>query len=255
VTDGEGISNRASPPPASTVPAHPLDDKYYVRGETEAYGPYGGFTVKDMIEQGKLGPDSGIAKVGETGWTAIKDHLYFSKLRHGRAAEPMRLPGSAAYESGPAQGHKQFVYAGFWIRVAASLIDQVILAPVLLIIYGAIFGLAFSSGAGQRGEISAAAGLVLALGLIALIALPCLYHVLFLRGRWQATPGKRLLNLYVITLPGNPVSGWRALGRYLCLAFVSPELFGLGLMMAGWTKEKRAFHDSICDTRVVYGKL
>jgi uncharacterized RDD family membrane protein YckC len=35
---------------------------------------------------------------------------------------------------------------------------------------------------------------------------------------------------------------------------VSALLFYIGFMMAGWTNQKRALHDMICDTRVIYGR-
>ena len=104
----------------------------------------------------------------------------------------------------------------------------------------------------SAGQTAAIIGLIVAYA--AIFAFVILYQVLFLRSRWQATPGKRLLGLHIVTLSGEPVSGWRALGRYLCYA-VSSSILCIGFMMAGWTKEKRAFHDSICDTRVVHGRL
>lgn len=237
---------------------NPLDERYYVRGEREAYGPYDGRTLKDMIEQGKVALDAGIARVGATEWTTIKDHPYFSTLRPaGQAAgatQAMRLPGGPGGgleygEQAGAVAGGPYHYGGFWIRFAALLIDVVCIYIVLLIfilIVSAAIGFDYNDS--TKGIIA-----TLLINLFATV-FGISYQVFFLRSDWQATPGKRVLGLRVITTSGIKLSGWRALGRYLCYNVSGIGSLTIGFMMAGWTKEKRAFHDSICDTRVIYYK-
>ena len=80
------------------------------------------------------------------------------------------------------------------------------------------------------------------------------YNVYFNAGTWQATPGKRLLGLHLITVTGEPVGPWLAFGRWLAYILNGFTLY-IGFMMIGWTREKTGLHDIICGTRVVYGKL
>lgn len=46
--DGEDVGR----PDQASAERHALDERYYVHGETQAYGPYGGRALKDMIEKG-----------------------------------------------------------------------------------------------------------------------------------------------------------------------------------------------------------
>ena len=234
---------------------NPLDERFYVRGEREAYGPYDGRTLKDMIEQGKVAPDAGIARVGATEWTTIKEHPFFSSLRPAGAVggQPMRLPGGPG--SGPEYTDQvsttaggPYHYAGFWIRFCAYLIDNVILyigIMIIVLIASALIGFDYSN----NGKAVTALLIIYVL----VIAMVIAYQVMFLRSSWQATPGKRVLGLRIITTSGIKLSGWRAIGRCLCYSISAMPMY-IGFMMAGWTREKRAFHDSICDTRVIYYK-
>lgn len=234
-------------------PVHPLDEHYYVRGDKEAYGPYDGRTLKDMIEQGKLLPTTGIARVGATEWTEIRNDAFFGAVRQAAGYAPadptiVRLPGAPGAEAVDAR--QPLHYAGFWIRLVAYVVDAIILTIIGSVV-GAVIGggVVTSTGGGD-----AAAGLAGGIGSFAGFIIAILYYVLFLRSGWQATPGKRLLGLYVITTSGERVSGWRALGRYFAYILSALPLC-IGFMMIGWNKEKKGLHDMVCDTRVVYGRL
>ena len=252
MTDDGASTNRPDAPAGAAPPVHPLDERFYVRGESEAYGPYDGRAIKDMIEQGRLLPNTGIARVGATEWTEIKDHPYFGALRRGGsapvAAEAVRLPGAPG--SYPESVHPPVRYAGFWIRLGAYLLDFVFIyigiAVIFLVAGGAI---GFNTQDDDARSILAGG-----VGFIALNAFVILYNVLFLRGTWQATPGKRLLGLHVVTTTGERLSGWRALGRYFAYILSALPLY-IGFMMIGWNREKMGLHDMVCDTRVIYGKL
>ncbi|MGO9026592.1 MAG: RDD family protein [Beijerinckiaceae bacterium] len=257
-TGGQG-SGRPDQPAAP--PSHPLDERYYVRGETEAYGPYDGRALKDMIEQGRLSPTTGIARLGETQWSEVKDHRYFGSLRPAGSSAPpgeaIRLPGAPGYAGGVVPA--QLRYAGFWIRFVAYLIDAVllwILCTVIGGVIGAVIGASLKGGSLDASSTSndTVASVAGGLAVLAMFAAAIVYNVLFVSGSWQATPGKRLLGLHIITASGQRVGGWRAFGRYLCY-IVSALPFYIGFMMIGWNKEKKGIHDMICETRVVYGKL
>ncbi len=92
------------------------------------------------------------------------------------------------------------------------------------------------------------------LGLTVLISM-CLtlaYNVYFVSTR-GATPGKMVLGLKIIRSDGSPVSAGRALGRYLGY-ILSGLILYIGFIIAGFDSEKRALHDHLADTRVIYTK-
>jgi uncharacterized RDD family membrane protein YckC len=76
------------------------------------------------------------------------------------------------------------------------------------------------------------------------------YEVYFLSTR-GATPGKMVFGLKVVRADGSGISRGLAAGRYFA-SWVSSVTLGIGYIMAGMDDEKRALHDRICDTRVIY---
>ncbi len=76
-----------------------------------------------------------------------------------------------------------------------------------------------------------------------LISLGCLYYTLFEASSWQATPGKRILRLYVTDLNGQRITFQRALLRNIARQ-LSGFLF-IGYILAGFTEKKQALHDII----------
>jgi uncharacterized RDD family membrane protein YckC len=151
-------------------------------------------------------------------------------------------------------------YGGFWIRFLARVIDSVI----LIVINGIVripLTLMFGLGTmGMRGLGEARGGLIFApalmgvVGLSALIgiALGAAYEVYFLSAQ-GATPGKMALGLRVIRPDGRPISPMLALGRHFAL-WISGIILMIGYIMAAFDPEKRALHDRICETRVIYSR-
>lgn len=122
-------------------------------------------------------------------------------------------------------------FAAFWARAAAMVID---FAPLY------VAGLIIASIMPGFG------GLLWICGVIA-------YFTYFTAGKWQATPGKRVMGIYVIRADGTPINHAYALGR--CFAYLASwVILCLGFVLAAFTTERTALHDLLCDTRVVYGK-
>lgn len=126
-------------------------------------------------------------------------------------------------------------YAGFWKRVAAYLIDIVILSP-------AIFILALVE------QIDG----YFAIGILASTLTWWLYFALFESRDWQATPGKRLLNIRVTNLDGERITFLRATARHFA-KYLSGLILGIGYLMVAFTQKKQALHDIIADTLVLSG--
>lgn len=139
-------------------------------------------------------------------------------------------------------------YAGFWIRGVALLIDGIILgvaqASIALVFFGT-FGAQFSPSVMQ----SAPVGLRLGFQLLS-YAIAIMYEAVFLRYQ-GATLGKMALGLKVVRSNGASLGWGISIGRYL-MSLVSGMILLIGYIMAGFDNEKRALHDRVCDTRVIY---
>ena len=137
-------------------------------------------------------------------------------------------------------------YGGFWIRVAAYLLDFLILTVGYYII-AIPLGLSMV-GLGAVDPLSLV-GFGLAYVAIGL-ALGIAYQVYFLT-KFGATPGKMVLGLEVIRSDGGPITAGRAVSRLFAHGLSGIILY-IGYIMIGFDNEKRGLHDHICDTRVVY---
>ncbi|MBS0628871.1 MAG: RDD family protein [Verrucomicrobia bacterium] len=77
------------------------------------------------------------------------------------------------------------------------------------------------------------------------------YFALFESSKWQATIGKRALNLKVVDLEGRRISFLRATGRFFSQILTRFTLL-IGYLMIFWTKKKQTLHDKMSSTVVIY---
>jgi len=138
------------------------------------------------------------------------------------------------------ENHK---FAGFWIRVAAALVDSIILQVGLALLFIPII-LVFGMDYLEKDNLSFD---------LFLFFLGILYYVIPTASKYQATLGKKIVGIYVINNDGTRISIANSIGRYFAYILSSITLL-IGFMMAGWTKKKRALHDVVAGTYVVYGK-
>lgn len=135
------------------------------------------------------------------------------------------------------------MYAGFWIRVVAYLVDS-----FLLWLFSFIVMLMIGLGVGAGGS-----DVFGGIAMLGLFFVSLLYFPIFNASVWQATPGKRLLGIHLMRVDGQDVSFPRSLGRYFA-QILSALIFMIGYIMVGLTREKTGLHDLIAGTRVVYGR-
>jgi uncharacterized RDD family membrane protein YckC len=130
-------------------------------------------------------------------------------------------------------------YAGFWLRVVASLIDSLlmlmVLTPILFIFFGNAFWMSGLVGMG---------------GFVVNYLLPALVVILF----WvykSATPGKMLLKLRIVDAAtgGKPTSG-QLIGRYAAY-YVSMLPLLLGFFWVAFDRRKQGWHDKLAGTLVI----
>lgn len=163
--------------------------------------------------------------------------IYVQKLREGAVTA---APGTVRY-------------GGFWIRVAAKLVDGLIVGIPTAVIYGLlIFAMGVplmnmnnpnpAAAFGMLGMQLAAQGIAMLLG--------AAYSIYFLT-KYAATPGKMVCGLKVINADGSPLRAGKATGRFFA-EWLSGLTCYIGYIIAGFDAEKRTLHDHICATRVVY---
>jgi uncharacterized RDD family membrane protein YckC len=137
-----------------------------------------------------------------------------------------------------------FIYAGFWIRVVAVVVDWFLLFIGQLLIM-AVMSIALFAGDGSEEFVLAWSAFMQ----LVQIAWVVSYETWFI-GRFGATPGKMAVGIKVVRADGSRVTYLRAFARYFAKA-LSGLILGIGYLMAAFDEEKRGLHDHICDTRVV----
>ena len=139
--------------------------------------------------------------------------------------------------------------AGFWIRVVAVVIDTAVILVAQAVLY-AVASMVF----GGRSSI-AIRGATQVFGAMLISVYPMLFH-----WRWGQTLGKMAVDIRVVTCRPTPTSpGWLTDSGPLTLgcaalrqlaSVLSSVILGVGYLMAGLRRDKRALHDLIAGTRV-----
>jgi len=137
---------------------------------------------------------------------------------------PLAIAGSGSRAQSPAP-----LFAGFWRRVAAYLVDSLILFIPSLVFALLVPGM---------------------LEFLAQVIVWIIYKTALEGGERQATLGKRALGIKVTGPDGGRISYGRAAGRAVGF-YVSAIPLMIGLAMAGLTKRKQALHDMMSSTLVV----
>ena len=150
-------------------------------------------------------------------------------------------------------------YAGFWLRLLAHLIDGAITGAVLcallipLVLATGLGGALKGIHPGQQPDPAIFFALFSSLWILILAGIlgSWLYYAYCESSDWQATPGKKVLNLIVTDLTGNRVSFGRASGRFFAKTISGMIPLGIGYIMAGFTEKKQALHDMIASCLVL----
>lgn len=140
-------------------------------------------------------------------------------------------------------------YAGFWRRVAASLIDSLLLVVVLipLLLVATRLGLVDTTPPDPANPAAGADLGPMLLQELALFALLVFFWV-----RYGATPGKQFLDCRIVDLrTGTNPSAGRAILRYFGY-IVDVLTLGLGFLWIVWDRRKQGFHDKIAGTVVIH---
>lgn len=152
-------------------------------------------------------------------------------------------------------------YGGFWIRFGARFIDGLVFT-IPMVIFFAMFMPSLIRAQRQAGGAAGAPNLFAASGFITFFLIMFVaggfYEILMLKYR-SATVGKMACGLKVIRSDGRSLGWGVCFGRFFMWNVVTsgiPYLNSVFMLvtsiMLGVDDEKRALHDRVCDTRVIY---
>ncbi|KAA8735504.1 RDD family protein [Acinetobacter qingfengensis] len=132
---------------------------------------------------------------------------------------------------------QQYQYAGFWIRMGASIIDAIIIMLVTIPI-----GLLLNEDYFTSTEFN---------WVDAFFQLLSAAFIVYCWVKFAGTPGKRLLKLKVLDAQtGHHLTLGQSILRYL--GYIPATLiFCLGLLWVIWDPKKQGWHDKIANTVVV----
>lgn len=248
---------------------------YYTENGQQA-GPVDDAQLDELIRSGKVQPDTLLWREGMPAWVPCREVKGGAKpaspaipvagapaqvvcaecgktfpidetIPHGNArvcaaCKPVFLQKLA---EGAALNTGQLNYAGFGIRFGAKFIDGLILGVPFMIVY------VYELVSMNRGAAPPQLGIVPALTNFGFLFVQLAYQVFFL-GKFGATPGKMACKLKVVRSDGSPIGYGRAAGRFFA-ELLSGLICYIGYIMVAFDKpQRRALHDHICNTRVVY---
>lgn len=220
-------------------------DYKIIGGDGREYGPVPLDELKNWIREGRIGRETLVCRTDVGVWLAASK---FSELE-----SELR----EAYSKNPALQSQAFEPAGFWPRLGGYIIDY----AVMWVMFYAIWTFFAKDWIGEPPDQSAPQtpeDLINSLN----VYLPFLlkqwsiyfpmhfvYHVL-LNGTFGATIGKMIIGARIVKLDGDRIGYGRAALRYLG-ARIS-DICYIGYFFVAFRDDKRALHDLIASTRVIY---
>ncbi|MBV8194199.1 MAG: RDD family protein [Candidatus Dormibacteraeota bacterium] len=178
------------------------------------------------------------------------------------SAPPYYAPAPAPYWPAPRGPAPGLLYAGFWIRFLAYVVDGIITTIPLWIVFFALLAPSFGniscttvpSPTGFGGT-TTCTGLeflswFIPLSLLAGLLVPGAYFT-FLWSHGGQSLGQKLCGLHVVDAgTGGGISTGRALGRFIGF-LVSAYVVYIGLIWAAFDARKQGWHDKMASTFVV----
>lgn len=258
--------------------------EWHYTADGESFGPYSEEEISNLITEGVVTADTLVWQDGFEDWVAASQteladvinarsqpasggvSLGLTKqctLCHNRfpAGELVDIDGALVCAGCKPQFLRRmqegevtpggYRFAGFWIRVGATILDNIILTvcqmPISFVL-GMIMGFVGEMDEQSRMLVMIVVQIV---NISISILVPCLYEVIFVCKK-NATPGKMAAGIKVINADGTEkISTGKSIGRYFA-KMLSGLILCIGYLMVAFDDEKRGLHDRLCNTRVVY---
>ncbi|HKR76740.1 MAG TPA: RDD family protein [Rhodanobacter sp.] len=233
----------------------------WIGRDGERHGPYKEEDVRQWLRNGQVKGSDLAWREGLADWQPLS--TLFPDVTPD-AAPAADNPYSAP--SAPMQNLPQTTaaaledHAGFWKRVAAYILDAILLYIVFRVI-GTFFGVSAAQET-MKQEMLGGISFMQAYehfysGMwpytLLTTALTWLYFAFCESSAWQATVGKLALGIRVTDMQGARIGFPRALGRYLA-KYLSAIILCIGFIMVAFTRRKQGLHDLIAGTLVLNGR-
>jgi len=238
-----------------------MSDWFHVDTQQKTHGPVSGEILAGLFQSGQVTADTLVWRDGLQEWQALRSvaselglvlppqlpQYPRPPVPSGQQASPQwNDPGGSRLHPQPPHAglhgddfapssaglanRPQNLYAGFWKRTLAFMLDSLIMAPVSI----------------PLGLLSDSYPPILLLSILG----AWIYAACFESSGKQATPGKMALGIKVVNLNGQRLSFGQASGRHFG-KIISGLILYIGFMMAGWSERKQALHDMMAGTLVV----
>ena len=229
-----------------------MDEQYkIIGGDGHEYGPASLDELKEWVRDGRA---AGITLTWRDDLARWAPAASYSELAELFAP----APATPALEA--------LIPVGFWTRTGALLIDQFLVSllfSLVLAVIAVVFNLKVpqpdpSAVASNFQEFSQIIDTYLAQMrpilwwyLPVSILLRLVYEAGF-TGRLGATPGKLIFGAQVVRTDGSRIGYGQAALRWFAAQVNNFCLLGIGYLFVAVRADKRAFHDLLAGTRVVY---
>ncbi len=213
-----------------------------IGGDGVEYGPATLEELRSWIRDGRV---AGMTQVWRSDVAAWSPAAGYAEL----GGELARLQAAAAFSAKP---------CGFWARLGAYVIDTFILWAIFQVLWTQMGESRIWTTPVWPAVLTDAAVRQFLQDMQAWAnhAAPFLYPLFFLydvvlNGRYGATIGKMAIGARIVLLDGSPIGYRRAAWRWLA-ARVSDFFFCAGYVPIFLRPDKRALHDLLVGTRVIY---
>lgn len=222
-----------------------------IGGDGREYGPATLEEVREWSVDGRLAHGTPVWRSDEARWQPAGS---WPELRWDLRSP---VPPPELVEVAPLV-EEELVPAGLWVRMAAYFIDTMVLTSLVMVAttpwseeLAKIAEAAFAQLKAPAPDMAVVARWWL-ISVVIDLPMSFLYFVGFntLRG---ATPGKQILGLRILDADGSRLTFGRAVIRH-CGEWLSKLTFGIGFLLVAFTPKKRALHDLLARTQVVFDR-
>jgi uncharacterized RDD family membrane protein YckC len=220
----------------------------YIKGQPKHTSP----PNKIRTENGTITiPEFVAGGSAESGSTYAGGSAESSSTYAGRSAESGSTYAGRSAESGSTYDDRSAEsssnFAGFWTRFGAYLIDIIIIL-VFSIGIGFVLGAFLYTSSSGYSSYSDNSGFLVLFYLIYILVI-WLYFAIQESSSYQATIGKRALNIKVVDKNGRQISFGKATLRTFVKFF--PIVGFFGMLVIAFSENKQGLHDMIAKTLVI----
>ena len=216
-----------------------METTYKIIGaDGREYGPVSLAELKSWIHDGRLAGNTHVWRSDQTTWLTASQYQEL----HPEIGQVSQMAASAAGDGSEP--------VGFWMRVVAYVIDSILLNVIFYLIFGPA-----NYNFEPPPNVKSFADLVpllepLIKQMIISVIIQLIYYV-GMNGQFGATVGKLVIGARIVRLDGSRIGFGLAFLRWLA-AILSGMACGIGYLIVAFRDDKRALHDLLVGTKVIY---